>query len=207
MDKIAKIIFVLIISLITSSFAIAGALVWYNVISLEIYGIFAGAFGTLCSLIGLCLPLFRRKQVREDILSVEANIFQRLAEATQSLEFYQKNIAKNERELERIKKDRIEIELLVRQESAKIFLEEKLIRLSNDIDHRIRSDKMLINYLTEYKEILAQIYEYKTDLSESEHVKLVNEIVGKIHAETNQKKLNTVYEEIFRAFANILRSY
>ncbi|OCW59277.1 hypothetical protein AWJ14_09525 [Hoeflea olei] len=121
------------------------------------------------------------------MLSVESKLVQRLAETTASLKEYEGKISENKEEIEQLHRDRLEIELLVRQASVKVFLEEKLRRLSDEIEERVGADKTLFDWLIEYEQTKASVAEIDAKITESDRAELIREVVGQF--EQSQRKL------------------
>lgn len=167
-------------------FAGGGIATWQGVLNVNTYALIGGIVGSVASTIGL-LAFASPRLTDSDVLSVESKLVQRLAETTASLNEYEGKISENKEELEQLQRDRLEIELLVRQASVKVFLEEKLRRLSDEIEERVGADKTLLNWLTEYERTKASVTEIDAKITESERAELIREVIGQF--EQSQRKL------------------
>ena len=160
-------------------FAGGGIATWQGLFDVQTYALVGGILGSLASVIGL-LAFASPRLTDDDVLSVESQLVQRLADATTSLNEYESRISENKEELEKLKRDRLEIELLVRQASTKVFLEEKLKRLSSEIEDRVLSDSVLADWLQEYEQSKQSVIKIDGEIAASGRADLISEIVGEI---------------------------
>lgn len=167
-------------------FAGGGIATWQGFLDVSTYALIGGIVGSLASTIGL-LAFASPRLTDSDMLSVENKLVQRLAETTASLNEYEDKISENKEELEQLQKDRLEIELLVRQASVKVFLEEKLRRLSEEIDERVSADSTLFKWLLEYEETKASVAEIDAKITKSERAELIKEVIGEL--EPSRRKI------------------
>lgn len=167
-------------------FAGGGIAAWQGFLEVNTYALIGGIVGSLASTIGL-LAFASPRITDRDMLSVESKLVQRLAETTASLNEYEGKISENKEELEQLKRDRLEIELLVRQASVKVFLEEKLRRLSEEIEERVSADRILFDWLVEYERTKDGAAEIDAKIAVSERAELIREVIGEF--EPSQRKL------------------
>ena len=80
-----------------------------------------------------------------------------------------------------------EVELLVRQASVKVFLEEKLKRLAEEIEQRVISDTTLTDWLIEYEKSIEKVKEIDGQIASSNRADLIREVIGGL--QPSDKKL------------------
>lgn len=168
----------LVLSAITFFF-IGGLLTWAGIIPVMAYATAGGIIGSIASTIGL-LAFASPRLTDKDVLSVEGQLVQRLADATTSVQAYENRISENIEEIQRLERDRLEIEILVRQASVKVFLEEKMKRLSDEIENHVLSDVTLVKWLTAYEQTKLGIAEIDGQITSSERAELIMEVIGDI---------------------------
>ncbi len=178
-------LFILVISAILF-FVGGGIATWQGALDIGTYALIGGIVGGVASTFGL-LAFASPTLTDRDVLSVENQLVQRLADATSSLKEYEGKISENKEELEKLERDKLEIELLVRQASVKVFLEEKLKQLSDEIENRVLSDSTLSDWLVEYQKTKESVTEINGQISQSNRAELIAEVVGEI--QPSQKKL------------------
>lgn len=180
-----KAISILVVTAAIAFFLIGGLVTWQGGLDIVTYATVGGIVGSVASTLGLLAFASPRLSDR-DVLSVESQLVQRLADATTSLNDYESRISENKEELQKLERDRLEIELLVRQASIKVFLEEKMKRLSDEIEDRVFSDDTLTNWLVEYQKTKMNIAEIDGQISESERAELIQEVIGDIQPATRK---------------------
>lgn len=156
-----------------------GVAIWWGLLGVPTYALIAGVVGSLASIISI-LAFASPRLTDKDVLSVESQLIQRLADATSSLNEYESRISENKDELQKLKSDRLEIEILVRQASIKVFLEEKLKRLSTEIEDRVFLDSILSNWLVEYENTKQKVEEIDAQISVSNRAELIIEVIGEL---------------------------
>lgn len=156
-----------------------GVMTYFGIIDINNYALISGSLGSIASIIGL-FSFFSPKFTSKDILSVEAELVQRLADATASVKKYEERISENKEELQTLEQSKLEIEMLVRQASIKVFLEQKIKRVSEEIEERIKADKMLSDWIREYQFALNQVEEIDVEICRSHQADLVSEIIENI---------------------------
>jgi len=181
-----KLFSILIVFAAIIFFVVGGGLAFYEIISINTYALFGGIVGSIASTIGL-LAFASPRLTAKDVLSVESQLVQRLADATTSLNDYEARISANKDKLEQIQRDRLEIEILVRQASVKVFLEEKLRRLSVEVDNRVGADTTLVEWISEYERTKINVSEIDGEITKSSRAELIKEIVGDF--DSKEKKL------------------
>jgi uncharacterized small protein (DUF1192 family) len=82
---------------------------------------------------------------------VEAELVQNLADTMKSVKEYEQRVSVNREEINRLEQERREIELIVRQASLKIFMEERLRNLAAEVEKRVNADAMLCDLLVTIK--------------------------------------------------------
>jgi hypothetical protein len=163
-----------------------GIAVWQGVLGVATYALVGGIVGSIASTIGL-LAFASPRLTEKDVLSVESQLVQRLADATTSLNEYETKISENKEELQQLQRDRLEVELLVRQASVKVFLEEKLKRLAEEIEERVISDTTLTDWLIEHEKSIEKVKEIDGQIASSNRADLIREVIGDL--QPSDKKL------------------
>ena len=163
-----------------------GIAVWQGILGVATYALIGGIVGSIASTIGL-LAFASPRLTEKDVLSVESQLVQRLADATTSLNEYEAKISENKEELQQLQRDRLEVELLVRQASVKVFLEEKLKRLADEIEGRVISDATLTDWLVEYEKSIVKVKEIDGQIANSSRADLIREVIGDL--QPSDKKL------------------
>lgn len=154
-----------------------GIAVWQGLLNVTTYALVGGIVGSIASTIGL-LAFASPRLTENDVLSVESQLVQRLADATTSLKDYEEKISENKEELQKLQRDRLEVEILVRQASVKVFLEEKLKRLAEEIEERVLTDVTLTEWLIEYEKSKERVAEIDGQIATSERADLIGEVIG-----------------------------
>ncbi|MGE6785434.1 hypothetical protein ACQKGL_23220 [Ensifer adhaerens] len=160
-------------------FVLGGILVWNGVFSVGNYGLYGGIVGSIASILSL-LGFASPRLTSDDIINVENELVQKLADAAKSVKDSEKMIATNKEAIEKLERDRLNVELLVRQASIKVFLEEKLKNLSEEIEQRVLSDKILSDYLIEYSSSKERVRSLDGEIGVSQHAELIEEIIGEV---------------------------
>jgi len=111
-----------VIATVALFFALGGLLAWLGTLDATTYIVITGLVGSVASVIGL-VALGAPRLTTSDIRNVEADLLQSVAEQVQSAKEYEEKLASNREELSRLEQERVEIELLVRQASLKLFME------------------------------------------------------------------------------------
>lgn len=163
-----------------------GIAIWQGGLAVTSYALVGGIVGSIASIIGL-LAFASPRLTDKDVLSVESQLVQRLADATTSLKDYETKISVNKEELQQLQRDRLEVELLVRQASVKVFLEEKLKRLADEIEERVMSDGTLTDWLIEYEKSVERVKEIDGQIASSSRADLIREVIGGL--QPSDKKL------------------
>jgi hypothetical protein len=178
-----KIIFRLTILFAALFFAVGGFFAWQGVFDSKAYIIITGIVGSLASIISL-VTLANSRLTTGDVRSVEAELFQTLADQVKSAKEYDEKIAANREELTRLEHERVEIELLVRQASLKIFMEERLRHIALDVSERIKSDKILINLIKDYHDAEARVRLIDGEIERSPEADRIKEILEQLKIES-----------------------
>lgn len=171
--KLFTIFFVLFAMFI---FIVGGILAWFNAISTETYAVAAGIVGSLASTLGL-LAFLSPRITGDDVKSIEAALIQNLADAAKSVEEYELKVSENKGKIEELTRERLQVELLVRQASIKIFLEEKAKRLAEEIDEIIKNNNNLANTLAEYERTTIKSKKLSIEIEASPKAELIKSIV------------------------------
>ena len=174
-----KAFWILVVLGAVAFFVGGGIATWQGALDVHTYALIGGIVGSVASSIGLiafALPRLTDK----DMMSLESQLVQRLAETTASLNDYESRLSDNKEELEQLQRDRLEIELLVRQASIKVFLEEKMRRLTEEIEDHVASDKTLVTWLAEYQKTRKSIGEIEGKITESDRAELIREVIGEL---------------------------
>jgi hypothetical protein len=174
--KIAAIFFVLFAIIF---FLVGGVLAWFGILDNGSYAFAAAIVGSVASTVGL-LGITSPRLTSSDIQKVESELINKLAAAAKDVKEYEKQISTNKEEIAQLQKERLEIELLVRQASIKIFMEEKVSRLSSEIEKQVLSDHALTEYLIEYEKTKKRIEKLDGEISTSEKAELIYQIIGEI---------------------------
>lgn len=177
-----KSVAIIVVTLSIVFFIVGGLLVWNGLFSTNAYALSAGIIGSVASIIGL-LTFASPRLTSKDILSVEGDLIQKLALATKSVEEYEERISHNKEQLASLEQDRRQIELLVRQASVKVFLEEKLRRLSVEIEDNVLSNHTLSDYLIQYESTKLKIAEIDGEIHNSGKADLISSIIGDLKPE------------------------
>src|SRR6266513_2545945 len=101
--------------------------------------IVTSVIGSIASILGL-IALSAPRLTASDIENVEADLIQDLADQAKAVRESQERLALSREELSRLEQERAEIELLVRQVSLQVFMEEQVKYISFEVEKRVRSD-------------------------------------------------------------------
>lgn len=197
-------IFIALITIMIGIFAGGGIFAWAGFISVDNYAILSGITGGIASIIGLTsfvIPKFSS----DDIGSIDGELLERLASTKRALEEYEGLISRNKEDFSRIEKERKELELLVREASIKVFYEERLRRIADEIDRLVSSDVRLIEYIREYREAKETVSKISGRLQESPHGETILSIVRDI--EPSRRKIFIHILGVSIDIVPVLRAY
>ena len=120
-------------------FIVGGFAAWRGWMDANTYIVLSGIFGSLASIVGL-IALAGQRLTAQDVQGVEAELVQNLADTMKSVKEYEERVSVNREEINRLEQERWEIELIVRQASLKIFMEERLRNLAAEVEKRVNAD-------------------------------------------------------------------
>ena len=178
----------LFIVLAAAFFVLGGVTVWLGWFDISMYALIGGVVGSTASIAGL-IAFISPKLTDKDVLAVDSKLVQRLAETTASLQEYEERLSEDKEDLARLHRDRLEIEALVRQASVKVFFEEKVARLSIEIEERVSRDRALSELLYEYDNIKGVAAKIDATINESEQAELIKEVLRDLEARRTQIEL------------------
>lgn len=161
-------------------FFIAGGVAAYlGRLDKEVYIVATGVVGGLASVIGLIGLLAKPALTARDMKAVEVELVSELATTMKEVKEYEERISSNKQEIDRLQEDRAKIELLVRQAALKVFLEERLRNLSEEIEKRLEADTTLARMVSEYFSVKEQVISVDGEIKESGRAEEIYEIIRK----------------------------
>jgi vacuolar-type H+-ATPase subunit I/STV1 len=163
-------------------FLAAGFAAWNGWLDLNNYSILITIVGGVASILGL-IGLLSQRLTAQDMRRVGADLTKDVGEALKQLQEYEQRASVDREEINRLARERAEIELLVRQASLKAFMEERLRYISLEVERRISGDATLIHMLDDYATARAQVSELDGQIENSERADLVREILSGIHVQ------------------------
>jgi hypothetical protein len=169
----------IIIILIALFFAVGAVFAYRGTLDNNTYIAITGVVGSIASIIGL-IALAGSKLTAKDVRNVEAELFQTLADQVKLAQENEEKLAANRQELTRLERERVEIELLVRQASLKVYMEERLRNIAHDVEKRLSSDLSLAELCTNYQETLGRVKQLNGEISKSPRADLIEEIIQSI---------------------------
>ncbi|PYF01136.1 hypothetical protein BJ122_12614 [Rhodopseudomonas faecalis] len=183
-------------------FIVGGAAAYFGKLDKEIYIVVTGIVGGLASVIGL-VGLFSKSSITaNDMRKVEVELVQGLADTMKTVNEYESRISTNRQEIDRLEKERAEIELLVRQASLKVFLEEKLRYIAEEIDKRVGADTRLIELLSDYDDASSQVVRIGGQIQQSERAELIQQVLSTVSRANGNR--SDISDDIIRIFAEML---
>jgi uncharacterized small protein (DUF1192 family) len=178
-------------------FIVGGIAAYFEKLDKEIYIVITGIVGGLASVIGLIGLLSKPSITASDMRQVEVELVQGLADTMKSVSDYESRISTNKQEIDRLEKERAEIELLVRQASLKVFLEEKLKNIAGEIDKKVGADTRLLELLTDYVDASSQVVKIDGQIQQSERAELIQQILSTVpHASRNRSDISDDFIEL-----------
>lgn len=153
-----------------------GSFAYFEIISASLYGFTLSIVGTLASIIGL-LSLLTPRITSKDFKLIESDLIEEVTKAAKSAADYEALISKNKEQLESVKRDRNEIELIVRKVSLRIFLEERLRNIILHIGKIITEDKNLTSLIKEYEDLNIKILEIGGEINTDKYADIVSAII------------------------------
>ena len=147
----------IIIALVLAFFAVGAVLAIFGKFNTDTYIIVTGIIGSIASVIGL-VALGSARLTAADIRNVETELLKDIADQVQAVKEYEDKLATNREEITRLERERAEIEVIVRQASLKLFMEERLRYIANEVEKRISADVSLNEMIENYKNALARVY-------------------------------------------------
>lgn len=193
-------------------FVVGGILAASGVFPLQIYALVCGVAGSIASILGL-LAFLSPRLTADDVRGVEAQLIEQLSEATSSLNAYEHKIQKSKEEIDQLEQIRKDIEVVVRQTSLKFYLEEKIKRISDEIEEKVEENSHILNLLHAYQEAKEKLTQIDGEIASSAHAELVLNIIGKIDQKDLRLIVNigkssidlTPIAKILEMYANIFR--
>jgi hypothetical protein len=161
-------------------FIVGGIAAYFGKLDKEIYIVVTGIVGGLASVIGLIGLLSKPSITASDMRQVEVELVQGLADTMKTVSDYESRISTNKQEIDRLEKERAGIELLVRQASLKVFLEEKLKNIAGEIDKKVGADARLLELLTDYVDASSQVVKIDGQIQQSERAELIQQILSTV---------------------------
>lgn len=173
----------IVIGLTLAFFAVGAVLAYFGQFSAETYIIVTGIVGSVASVIGL-VALGAARLTADDVRNVEADLLKDIAEQVQAAKEYEEKLATNREEISRLERERVEIELIVRQASLKLFMEERLRYIAMEIDKRITADVALGDLLSNYAEALVRVKELDGQITVSDRAETVRKILKDVRGDS-----------------------
>lgn len=112
----------------------------------------------------------------KDVKEVQAELVSDLATTMKSVREYEERISSGTQEIDRIQQEKTQIELLVRQAALKVFLEERLSNLNDELEQRLAADITLARMITEYFNAKEQVNAVDGQIKESSRAEKIYEI-------------------------------
>jgi hypothetical protein len=100
---------------------------------------------------------------------------------------YEKRASINREEISRLETERKEIELLVRQASLKVFMEERLRNIAAEVEKRVASDTTLSDLLNSYQDVLQRVKGIDGEIERSEKADLIREVLADVSIAPDRK--------------------
>jgi hypothetical protein len=174
-------------------FVVGGVLVQLGWFDEKLFTFTTTIVGGVVGFIGLGSLVQRPAVTATDMRNVEVELVQDLADTMAQLKEYEARISTNKQEVDRLQRERTEIELVVRQTSLKVFMEERLKNLSSEIEDRVRYDDRLFDLMRQYEETKSLITQVEGQIEESGKAELIGEILGGI---AQQNELAAIHVEV-----------
>lgn len=184
-----RVLFRLFILALSLFFAIGAILVWRGLFEPGTYILITGVIGSVASVIGL-VTLSSPRLTTNDLRGVETELFNTVAEQLKAAKESEERLATSKEELSKLERERAEVELLVRQASLKVFMEERLRNVAAEIEKKIAADGSLNRLFDEYNETRMRVGELNGAIAESPRAELINQILVDVRAETEKQELN-----------------
>lgn len=169
----------LIVALIALFFVTGAVLAWFGKIDPNTYIIITGIIGSIASVLGL-IALGTPRLRPEDVQNVQAELYETLAEQVRAAKENEAKLALGRDELDRLERERAETELLVRQVSLQVFMEEQAKYIGAEIERRIDSDAILSNLLQQYNEAKRRAVEFNSNIQASGKAEMISNILAGI---------------------------
>jgi hypothetical protein len=165
----------LLILILSLFFAVGAVLAWRGILETNTYIVVTGLVGSVASVIGL-VTLGSPRLTTKDLRSVETELFNTVAEQLKAAKESEEKLATNKQELSKLERERAEVELLVRQASLKVFMEERLRNIAAEIEKRLTADGTLSRLFDEHVEALGRVRELNGTIAQSPRADLINQI-------------------------------
>jgi hypothetical protein len=160
-------------------FVVGGAAAYAGWLSAQTYIVATGIVGGIASVVSL-LALLAKPFTTKDIRTVEAGLLRELSDAVKAANEYEQRISSNKAEIGRLERERKEIEVLVRQTSLKVFLEERLKNIAHEIERKVSADPVLPSLIESYEEALLQVKEIDGLIEKSGKADLIATILENV---------------------------
>ncbi len=141
--------------------------------------IVTSVIGSIASILGL-IALSAPRLTASDIENVEADLIQDLADQAKAVRESQERLALSREELSRLEQERAEIELLVRQVSLQVFMEEQVKYISFEVEKRVRSDTVFDGLIRSYDEAKVRLNELNGQIISSGRAETISRILKEI---------------------------
>jgi hypothetical protein len=180
--------------LIALFFAVGAVLTWRGEFDSATYIAVTGVVGSIASVIGL-VALGAPRLTATDVRRVEADLFKTIAEQARAAKEYDEKLVSNRQELTKLEKERAEIELLVRQASLKVFLEEQLRYIATEIDKRLEGDITLNDLIGKYGIARKRVEEINGQIERSDKADTIQQILQDVRS-TDREGPSKIYVKI-----------
>jgi hypothetical protein len=181
----------LLVFFVALFFAVGAAFAWTGKIEANTYIVITGIIGSIASVVGLA-ALGSPRLTAKDLRSVEAELFNTVAEQLKAAKDSEEKLATNKEELSRLERERAEVELLVRQASLKVFMEERLRNVAVEVENRLSADTMLSRLFDSYNETLVRVTELNGAIIRSPRADLINQIL----VDTERHERSPIYVRV-----------
>jgi hypothetical protein len=168
-------------------FVVGGVMSYYGKLDTGIYTLLSTVVSGVVGVISLVSLIRRPAVTAQDMKTVEVELVQGLADTMKEVNEYEAKLSSNREEIDRLQKERAEIELLVRQASLKVFMEEKAKRLSEEIERLVLSNAQLIELLNQYEDTIQQVAKVDGELITSGKAELIQNIVATLPARGSRR--------------------
>ena len=184
-------------------FALGGLMIYFGNLTVESYALFGGIAGSIASILGL-VSLSRPALTQSDIENVEIDALRKLTETSSQLKDIEQRrldeIQKLEsarvvtqEQIEQLGRQKREMEVLVRQASVALLLQEQSRMRVEQIEQELTKCPIILEHLVFLDSVTKKLTALQEEIDVSPHVELLQSVIR-----SSQREDDTIHDFLNR---------